>query len=110
MVIIAILAGLAVPKYREWKHRYYKTTMITDLRNLAITQESYWHDQDTYASDLATLQFTSSPGVTITIVTSDAGGWSATATHANDASTCSIFYGTAPPLAPAVDRSVAECN
>lgn len=110
MVVIAILCGLAVPRYREWKHRYYKATMITDLRNLAITQEAYWHDQDTYSSSLSTLQFTPTPGVTITIVTSDVNGWSATATHTNDASVCSIFYGAAAPLPPAVDRNTAECN
>jgi type IV pilus assembly protein PilE len=110
MVIVGILAGIAIPKFRDYKHRYFVASMMSDLENLAITQEAFWHDQDTYSSDLATLKFVSSPNITILVISADTSGWSATATHVDDPSTCAIFYGAASPLPPATVRNVIDCN
>lgn len=110
MVVLGILASIAIPKFREYKHRYYLTVMTSDLENLAITQEAYWHDQDTYTNDLAALKFTASPNVTITVITADTTGWSGTATHSLDPSTCALFYGGAGPLPPAVTKNLIACN
>jgi prepilin-type N-terminal cleavage/methylation domain-containing protein len=47
LAIIAILAALAVPRIHGVKHRYYVATMEEDLKNLAVTEESYWSAVDT---------------------------------------------------------------
>jgi prepilin-type N-terminal cleavage/methylation domain-containing protein len=110
LFIIAILTALAVPRIHDYKHRYYMATMLSDLRNLAVTEESYWSAADTYTSDVAALKFVSSPDVTITFVEADSMGWSAKATHLNDASSCAVYYGAAAIVAPATAKSVIACQ
>ena len=110
LVVIGILVGLAVPRFREFKHRYYITTMVSDLRNLAATEEGYWSAADAYTSDVTALKYNSSPDVTITFVEVTPSGWSAYATHANDASKCAVYYGSAAILAPATVKTIIGCN
>ena len=110
LVIIAILVTLAVPRIHGAKHRFYVATMIEDLRNLAVTEESYWSAVDTYTDDLVALRYTTSGSVTITFVTADKTGWSATAAIVNDASICAVYYGTAGVLPPATTKTIIGCN
>jgi prepilin-type N-terminal cleavage/methylation domain-containing protein len=110
LVVIGIMAGLAIPRYHNFKHRYHVTTMISDLRNLAATEEAYWSITDAYSSDVTALKFESSPAVTITFVTADGTGWSAYATYDGDTSKCAIYYGAAPVLSPATLKNVIGCD
>ena len=110
LLVIGILVGLAVPKYRRYKERYYVSAMLTDLRNLTITEEAHWSDLGVYTADLSALKFSSSPEVTITIVSADSTGWSATTTHANSSSKCAVFFGEAAPVPPATVRTVIACD
>ena len=109
LVIIGILTALAVPRIHQYKHRFYVATMVSDLRNLGVTEESYWSSVDTYTNDMAALKFVSSQQVTITFVEADSVGWSATAAHANDTSTCAVYYGKAAVLPPATIKSIIGC-
>jgi len=110
LVIIAILVALAVPRIHGAKHRFYIATMVEDLRNLAVTEESYWSAIDTYTNDMVALKFQPSPGVTITFVTADQTGWSATASIVNDTSVCAVYYGTAAVLPPATTKAIIGCQ
>jgi prepilin-type N-terminal cleavage/methylation domain-containing protein len=110
LVIIAILAALAVPRIHDYKHRYYIGTMETDLHNLAVTEEAYYGAEDVYTSDVSVLKFVPSPEVTITFVEADTTGWSAKAAHANDTSTCAVYYGSAAILAPATAKATIACD
>jgi prepilin-type N-terminal cleavage/methylation domain-containing protein len=110
LLIIAVLAGVAITRLHNYKHRYYTTTMLSDLRNLAVAEESYWSSLDTYTSDVAALNFSPSPLVTITFVDADSVGWSARASYANDTSTCAIYYGQAAVLPPATTKAIIGCN
>lgn len=83
--------------------------MVRDLRQLAIAEESYWNAAKRYSRDSAALSLSVSPGVIVTIRSADSTGWSARATHAGDPTVCSIFYGTAPTLPPAVKANVIGC-
>ena len=65
---------------------------------------------DTYTNDVSALNFTPSPLVTITFVEADSVGWSAKATHANDTSSCAVYYGQAAVLAPATSKTIIGCN
>jgi prepilin-type N-terminal cleavage/methylation domain-containing protein len=111
VVIIGILAAIAIPKFANTKEKAYIASMKSDLRNLVSAQESYLADNLTYASSLGALNVNESSGVTLTIVTGTASGWSATAWHNATAKTCAIYYGPgATPVAPATQDGVPDCN
>lgn len=110
LLVIGVLVGLAIPRYHEYKRRYYVTTMVTDLRNLATTEEAYWNITGTYSTDLRLIQYNSSPRVSISMVSADTLGWAAKANYAGDSAMCAIYYGNAPVLAPATLKDVIGCT
>ena len=73
--------------------RAFVSDMKADLLYLVGAQEAYFSDYVTYLTDLATLEFTSTPGVTITISAADADAWNATATHVETSTICTISIG-----------------
>lgn len=109
MVVIGILVGLAIARYRDYKRRFYLTTMVTDLRNLATTEEAFWNISGTYSMDVQQIQYTGSPQVSISMVSADTLGWAAKASYAGDTAICAIYYGNAPVLAPATLKNVIGC-
>ena len=111
VVIIGILAAIAIPKFSTSKGKAYLSYMKSDLRNLAVAQEGYYFDNRTYAPNIAALNVTPSSGVTITIVTATATGWSASASHAqSNPITCAVYTGNAPALAPATTPGIVHCQ
>jgi len=111
VVIIGILAAIAIPKFSNTKQEAYIASMRTDLRNLATAQESYFYSNDVYTTNAAATNFTSSPGVVISIPEATAGGWSAVATHPLVASIkCALFMGKAAPVAPATVEGQVTCG
>ncbi len=125
VVIIGILAAIAIPKFASTKEKAYLAAMKSDLRNLATAQESYLSGQNppAYAAGTWTttapmtdpvsgnVLYTPSSGVTV-VGTAVAGGWSASATHAQLAPgrSCAIFIGNAAALAPATVEGEPACN
>ncbi|MFN2399612.1 MAG: type IV pilin protein [Gemmatimonadaceae bacterium] len=57
VLVIGIMTGIAIPKIRNMKRRAYIGTMVTDLRNLAMDQESWWSITDAYTTNLSLLEF-----------------------------------------------------
>jgi type IV pilus assembly protein PilA len=114
VVIIGILAAIAIPKFANTKEKAVVASMKSDLRNVASVQEAFWNQNQTYykgAIPNAAFPFTPSPGVTITIINSDAAGWSAKATAVPLTNAqCFIFYGTTPPVPPATADAAVACN
>ena len=49
VLIIGILATIVIPKFSNTKERAYTATMKGDLRNLAVAQEAYFHENSTTA-------------------------------------------------------------
>jgi prepilin-type N-terminal cleavage/methylation domain-containing protein len=94
VVIIGILAAIAIPKFGNTKEKAYVAAMKSDLRNLAVYEESFAADSlGAYFSGNGVAQgFTASQNVTVT-ATAVAGppqSWTATATHAQTAKACSF--------------------
>jgi len=111
VVIIGILASFAIPKFANTKQKAYVAQMKSDLRNLATAEEAFFYDSTFYSSNLAALNnFSSSTGVTLTIVTSSPGGWSARAVHSQTTRQCVLFQGNAPALAPATTEGRITCT
>jgi len=48
LAILGILAAIAVPQYSNYRERAYNQTAISDLRNVAAAQESFFADHQTY--------------------------------------------------------------
>lgn len=101
VVIIAILAAIAIPQYGATKEQAYLGMMKSDLRNLSTAQEHYFAANNAYASSVSDLRndtdFQTSDGVSVTMQSGTAGGWSATADHGGvpGSEDCGIHYGSA---------------
>jgi prepilin-type N-terminal cleavage/methylation domain-containing protein len=114
VVIIGILAAIAIPKFANTKEKAVVASMKSDLRNLASAQESYWVENRVYYGGVipaAGFPFTTSSGVTVTVVSATDAGWSARATAVPlTTSQCVIFYGVAPPIPPATADAAVACS
>jgi len=113
VVIIGILAAIAIPKFSGTKGKAYVATMKSDLKNFASAQEGYYYENHVYFNGAVpnpAVPFRPSTGVTITISAADVSGWSAIATHASIPNNCTIFVGSAAPIAPATIEGSPACN
>ena len=81
IVVIGILAAIAVPKLNVTKTRAYRNSMISDLKNLANSQEIYHLNNYTYSNSLSALAQTASQAVFVAVNEADQVGWAATATR-----------------------------
>jgi prepilin-type N-terminal cleavage/methylation domain-containing protein len=120
IVIIGILAAIAIPKFGATREKAYFKAMESDLRNLAAQQEIYFSDPDNtysyYGGSVdegvfnTDLGMASSQGVSI-VVTGDATGFTATASHlALDGRDCVLVIGDHEVVAPAVTVGVIGCD
>ena len=113
VVIIGILAAIAIPKFSSTKGKAYIATMKTDLKNLASAQESYYYENSLYyngAIPNPAIPFSPSRNVSVTMISADVAGWSATATYAGIATTCAVYIGGAAPPPPATLEGSPACN
>lgn len=113
MVVIGILATIAIPKLNVTRTKSYRTSMISDLKNLANTQEIYFNIHFQYSSSLTDLEAAESEGVILAVNEATNGGWAASAEHAGiDTGTCGIYFGDADQAngAPATTAGVVECD
>jgi prepilin-type N-terminal cleavage/methylation domain-containing protein len=98
VVIIGILTAIAIPKFQATKGKANTASLKSDLRNIAVAQESYFYENQGYTNSLVDLNVHLSPGVGVTFTAVTGGGWAASATHlVASPSTCGVFYGNAPP-------------
>jgi hypothetical protein len=92
--------------------------LMEALRNLAKDQEIHYSipaSNYTYASSIADMErteytATNAAGVTITIVSANARGWSALASHRETNIVCAIFADAATPVPPAKQPGVPACS
>jgi prepilin-type N-terminal cleavage/methylation domain-containing protein len=111
VVIIGILAAIAIPRFQSTKGKAQAAALKSDLHNLATAQEAYLFETGTYTTDKTLLQFNSSPGVTVDIITASGMGWAAVATHpASFPLTCALFNGGVTPPAPATIEGIVACQ
>ena len=112
VVIIGILAAIAIPKFSNTKGKANAAALRSDLRNLAVAEESYFYDSTAYSTDITALKFRPSPGVIITVAMPTTGTWVATATHPLSLPfMCVIYYGNVSPIpAPAQQEGTPGCQ
>jgi len=82
VVIIGILAAIAIPRFASTKGKAFDAAAKTDLRNAMTAQEAYYSDNQSYAADVADLDFDGTTNVTTAVTSGDAGGYAMCAQHA----------------------------
>ncbi|MFQ5890059.1 MAG: type IV pilin protein [Gemmatimonadota bacterium] len=100
LLIVAILAGVALPKVSATREKAYVAAMKSDLRNLGAAQAAYFARNDTFAASLPSGEYNTSEGVTVVIDSATATGWGAHASHQATTITCTASdsaSGTQPP-------------
>ncbi len=120
VIVVAILAAVAMPRFSRSREKSFFAEMQSDLKNLMAAQEIYYANNGfKYAGAAGSdvpgvtgLQFATSKGVTITLQEVITNGWSAEAAHQSLApgQMCSVFFGGAGPLAPAVTPGLVTCT
>jgi prepilin-type N-terminal cleavage/methylation domain-containing protein len=111
VVIVGLLAAIAIPKMANTKQKAYVAQMKSDLKNLATAEEAFFYDSTFYTTSLAALNnFRSSTGVTLNVLEATPGGWSAEALHGQTPRKCSLYQGTASPVAPATVEGRITCT
>jgi prepilin-type N-terminal cleavage/methylation domain-containing protein len=111
VVILAILAAMAIPRFKNTKGKGHSAALRTDLRNLATAEESFFYSNGHYSTALDSLNFRGSPGVIVTIAEATNQGWSASVTHPESYPLkCALFEGPVAPLAPATFESQITCQ
>ena len=93
VVIIGILAAIAVPKFSSTQEKAFVATMKSDLRNMAAAEEGYFSNNDTYTTNLTSMNFTPSQGVVITVTNAQLTGWSANTSDVATSKTCQVGFG-----------------
>lgn len=87
VVIIAILAAIALPSYRQYVLRTHRTDATRALVDLAARQENYFFSNNKYTSTLSDLGATSSIAgayYSVSIPSASTTGYTLTATAAGN--------------------------
>ncbi len=97
MLVIAILAGIAIVRYRDMKNRAYVASMKADLGVLRLAEEAHWSEHQIYTVNQSLLDWRPTTGVTVTITSGDPlAGFDAEAVHiAASSITCKMYVGRA---------------
>src|SRR5262249_7987738 len=98
VAIIGILAAIAIPQF-NYRRNAFDASVISDLRNAATGQETYFADHTTYSSACTTLPgFTKSSGVAFSTCTGSPTSFKMVAAHPNGTKTCTYDSTASPPL------------
>ena len=70
-VVIAVLASIAIGRYRDMKRRAYVAAVTADLAELRNAEEAYWAEHQQYTVNQSLIDFKPSSSVTVTVTSSD---------------------------------------
>ena len=100
VVVVSILAAIAFPNYQEFTARAKRNEAKEGLLRIAVNQERFYLNNNTFTQDMTALGFSADPFTTdtgsyvIDVTSADATNYSATATYqlgGNEASKCLTF-------------------
>ena len=113
MAIVGLLAAIAIPRWSRARERSVVTAMRSDIRNLAVLEESYFYDFTVYTANLTVLGtrgFALSPGVQLQIPEATSAGWSASASHPATLQECHLYVGGVAPVGTATEDGRMDCR
>ena len=98
VAIIGILAAVAVPQFK-YRDRAFNGRVMSDLRNAATAQETYFTDNQTYSSNCMSLPgVTLSAGTTFSVCTGTATAFTMTINHPQATKVCTWDTTATPPM------------
>lgn len=116
LIVIGILAATAMLTMGSSSSKAYRAAMQSDLRLVAMAQESYIETRFAetgdarYADDVSQLGLNLTNGVQVQLLGNEKG-WSARTTHDRVAGArCAMYRGTIEILGPAVDEGRITCD
>jgi type IV pilus assembly protein PilA len=110
VIIIGILAAIAIPTFLNQRQRGWDAAAQAELRNAAVVQETYFTDENTYAT-LAQLQtegFNLSDNMTVTVIDADSDFYCMSAQHDAQTGTEGTFYISSDSGSPTETACVAD--
>ena len=123
-VILGMVAMLACPFYQDVRADAARGALQEQLRTLAQAQRMHFVVNDAYAVDAADLDYRPAERLELEIRVGPEGagpgdadapgqakkGWAGRLTDPARGVRCSVFHGSADPLAPAVMEGVVACD
>jgi len=130
VVVIAVLASIAIPSYRQYVLRSHRVEAKEALLNVAAAQERFYLQNNTYTTDLTSASTASPPGLgqtdygaaagvqtengwyTIAVTAANATAFSATATAIDSQAAdtkCATFTLTSAGVKSATGSAATEC-
>ena len=112
VLMSGVRAGAGVSRFAAMRDTARAAVMVDDLRKLAASEEAYFADHATYYGGTVPstgLAFMPSAGVTLTIVSAGAKGWSATAATIGSRKRCMAVFGENEPVDSARTETQATC-
>ncbi len=98
VAIIAILAAVAIPQFR-YQEKAFDAQTMSDLRNAATAQETYYADHVVYSTACTTLPgFNKSAGTVFTTCTGGPTSFKMVVTHPQGTKTCTYDSTQSPPI------------
>ena len=98
VAIVAILAAIAMPQFR-YRDKAFDAQTISDLRNAATAQETYYADHVSYSSSCLTLPGFNKSGVTVfSVCTGTPTSFKMVANNPQGTKTCTYDSTLNPPL------------
>src|SRR5262249_34355806 len=98
VAIIGILGAIAMPQFR-YRDRAFDAQVISDVRNAAIAEETYFADHVVYSSSCATLPgFVPTTGTVFSTCTGTPSSFKIVASHPQGTKTCTYDSSATPPL------------
>ena len=98
VAIIGILAAIALPQF-NYQRRAFDGTVVSDLRNAAMAQETYFTDNYTYSNACMTLPgYKHSQGIVFDICTGNANAFQIQVSHPMATKTCTWDSTASPPM------------
>ncbi len=83
IAIIGILAAVAIPQFGGYRRKGFDADAQANVRNMALAQEGYYLENNTYTDDpanLAAFGYTQSANITPAVTSADASTFVVTAT------------------------------
>jgi prepilin-type N-terminal cleavage/methylation domain-containing protein len=98
VAIIGILAAAAIPQF-SYQRKAFDGEVVSDLRNAAMAQETYFTDHFAYSSSCPTLPgFKQSKGTVFSVCTGNVTSFQITVSHPQATKTCSWDSSANPPM------------
>lgn len=110
LLILSVLAGFAFARLQTTRDKSVVATMVSDLHAIMQEQEAHYIQMRAYSNDLVELLAVPSPDNTMTIPEATPAGWSAQVVNPRVTKVCTVFVGSAAPLATGAIEGSIDCR